>query len=174
METKTAPQTPPQQAALWARVVDDPNLQDLPYKVETNEHGQIVLSPHKNVHSILQTAITDLLRDLIDASGVRAVEFAVETAKGTKAPDVIWISEARYAQAPRDAASSPVMPEICVEVLSSSNTAVEIEEKCRLYLDGGAEEVWIVTGAGQVTFYDADGRRTASQRVPAFPAQVNV
>ena len=174
METKTAPWTLTQQAALWKRIVDDPSLQDLPYKVETNEQGQIILSPHKNVHSVLQTIITDLLRDLIDTPGVRAVEFAVETPKGTKAPDVVWISEERYKKKARDTASSPIMPEICVEVLSSSNATVEIEEKRRLYLDGGAEEVWIVSGAGTVTFYDAAGRRAASKRVPAFPAQVDV
>jgi len=30
-------------------------MQDLPFKVETNGHGQLVLSLHKRIHSIRQT-----------------------------------------------------------------------------------------------------------------------
>lgn len=163
-----------QQAARWEKICADPSLQDLPYKVETNEHGQIVLSPHKNVHSFLQTAVADLLREHIDRPGRRGVEFAVETPKGTKAPDVIWISEERLKSKPKDSASSPVMPEICVEVLSDSNTKAEIDDKRALYLEGGAEEVWIVSEDGAVTFYDASGRRSASKLAPLFPAQVDL
>lgn len=163
-----------EQAARWEEICADPHLQDLPYKVETNEHGQIVLSPHKNIHSFLQTAIVDLLREHINRPGRRGVEFAVDTPKGTKAPDVIWISEERLKDKPEDSASSPVMPEICVEVLSSSNTKAEMEEKRQLYLDGGAEEVWVVSEEGAVTFHDASGRLSTSKRVPSFPAQVDV
>lgn len=163
-----------EQATLWERVCRDPSLQSLPYKVETNEYGQITLSPHKNLHSILQTKISDLLRDHMEAPGLRAVEFAVETAKGTKAPDVIWISKKRYRQKPTDSASSPVMPEICVEVLSSGNTAAEIDAKRQLYLEGGAEEVWIVNEAGEVAFYHDEGQLPASRRVKSFPSRIEL
>lgn len=172
MESKTL--TRPESTALWERICRDPSLQDLPYKVETNEHGQIILSPHKNIHSVLQTAITDLLRDLVDRPGKRAVEFAVETAKGTKAPDVIWISEERYRQKPADSASSPVMPELCIEVLSGSNTGAEIDAKRQLYLEGGAEEVWIVSESGEVRFYDKGGQIPASKLVGSFPDKIEV
>jgi hypothetical protein len=30
----------------WAEVVEDPNLKDLPYKIELNEYGQIIMTPH--------------------------------------------------------------------------------------------------------------------------------
>lgn len=105
-------------ATAWERVCADSSLQDLPYKVETNAGGQIVLSPHTNIHSVLQGKIIDLLRDLIDESGVRAVEFAVDTSQGTKVPDVVWMSEERYDPGH---ASSPVIPELCIEVLSDPN-----------------------------------------------------
>ncbi|WP_262507540.1 hypothetical protein [Salinibacter altiplanensis] len=29
----------------WKEVCEAPNLQDLPYKIETNDRGQIVMSP---------------------------------------------------------------------------------------------------------------------------------
>ena len=156
----------------WHRVLDDPQLRDLPYKVETNEHGQIVLSPNKPHHGILQTRIGDLLRDHVSRSGTRAVEFAVDTAKGVKVPDVIWISHERLADMPKGAEASPVMPEIVVEVLSEDNTEAEIAEKRQLYLNEGAEEVWTCGEDGTMQFYDADGSRDRSALVSAFPPQV--
>lgn len=156
----------------WHRVLEDPQLRELPYKVETNEHGQIVLSPHKPQHGVLQTRISDLLRDHVSRSGTRAVEFAVETAKGVKVPDVIWISDERLAQMPEGAEASPVMPEVIVEVLSEGNTEAEIAEKRQLYIDEGAEEVWTCDADGAMQFYDADGALDHSALVPSFPDQV--
>lgn len=64
------------------------------------------------------------------------------------------------------------MPEICIEVLSRSNTAAEMEDKRRLFFEGGAGEVWIVDADGRVTFYDANGTLEASKLAPDFPATV--
>ncbi len=114
-------------ASLWRRVLRDPYLRDLPYKVETNQHGQIVLSPHKPRHSLQQGRIIDLLRDHFKQPGARAVAFAVETTRGVKVPDVVWISQERLAQIPEDAESSSVVPELCIEVLSEGNTPAEID-----------------------------------------------
>ena len=80
MATKTA--------SLWHRALHDPQLQDLPHKIETNERGQLVLSPHKPPHRYAQTRISDLLRDYFDRPGRRVVELAVHTPKGIKVPDV--------------------------------------------------------------------------------------
>ncbi len=159
-------------ARLWRRVLRDPHLRNLPYKVETNQHGQIVLSPRKPRHSFAQTRISDLLRDHLTQPGARAVEFAVETTKGVKVPDVVWISEERLAGIPDDAESSPVMPELCVEVLSEDNTVAEIDEKRRLYFESGALEVWICATNGTMTFYDPSGEIPASTLAPSFPASV--
>lgn len=159
-------------AHLWGRVLRDPHLQNLPYKVETNQHGQIVLSPHKPRHSFAQTRISDLLRDHLTQPGARAVAFAVETTQGVKVPDVVWLSEKRLAQLPDDAESSPVMPELCVEVLSEGNTVAEIDEKRKLYVEGGALEVWVCATDGTMTFYDAKGEIPASTLAPSFPTSV--
>lgn len=67
---------------VWHRVLNDPQLQDLPYKIETNEHGQILLSPHKPQHGLRQSQVSGLLRDHVSQRGTPAVEFAVETKKG--------------------------------------------------------------------------------------------
>ena len=172
MATKTTSQATSRQAGLWGRVLSDPCLKDLPFKVETNQYGQIVLSPHKPRHSFLQTKISDLLRDHLQEDGYRAVEFAVETPKGVKVPDVAWLSSERHAQIPEDAEASPVMPEICVEVLSAGNTEAEMDEKRKLYFEGGAEEVWTVAEDGTVTFHDSSGVLPASKRATSFPDRV--
>ncbi|MEF8817737.1 MAG: Uma2 family endonuclease [Salinibacter sp.] len=160
-------------ATAWHRVLNDPQLRALPYKVETNEHRQIVLRPHTPQHGLRQSRISDLLRDHAPQGGARAVEFAVDTAKGVKVPAVIWIAEDRLARIPDDAEASPVVPDLVVEVLSESNTESEIAEKRRLYLDEGAQEVWTCGPDGRMTFYDEEGERKASALVPSFPNTLN-
>jgi Uma2 family endonuclease len=156
-------------ATAWQRALQDPRLQDLPYKIETNAHGQLVLSPHKPDHSLTQVLVADLLRDHGPASGRRAVEFAVDTAEGVKVPDVVWISDDRRRQIPDDAEASPVMPELVVEVRSAANTDVEMDAKRQLYLDEGAVEVWVCDTEGTLAFFSADGERAASALVPSMP-----
>jgi len=157
---------------LWHRVLNDPQLQELPYKIETNEHGQIVLSPHKPQHGIRQSKISTLLRDHTPQPGTEAVEFAVETSKGVKVPDVVWISNERLAEMPDEAEASPVMPEVIIEVLSSENTDAEIAQKRQLYLDEGAREVWTCAEDGAMTFYDETGSIESSAVIPSFPNQI--
>jgi Uma2 family endonuclease len=158
----------------WARVLRDPQLRDLPYKVETNGFGQIVLSPHTPYHSLLQSQIYDALKTHVDRPGRPTTEFAVATDEGVKVPDVVWLSRDRFRQVPPDADASPVMPEICVEVLSESNTEGEIAEKRWLYLREGAKEVWTCDEDGSMTFYDANGQRDASLLAPSFPPSVAI
>lgn len=168
--------TAPPWREAWSRALEDPALRDLPYRVETNEHGQLVLSPHKPLHGVQQMSIGVLLRGLAAGSelppGKVAAEFAVETRYGVKAPDVAWISAERWAQVPRDAEASPVMPELVIEVLSKANARAEIEEKRRLYFEGGCLEFWTCGADGRMTFYGPDGQLPASALVPAFPTVV--
>ena len=65
-------------SALWHRVLNDPQLRDLPYKIETEEPDKIILSPHNARHSLQQGQLVGLLLEHV-AGGKPAVEFAVET-----------------------------------------------------------------------------------------------
>jgi Uma2 family endonuclease len=70
----------------------------------------------------------------------------------------------------------PRAPEICVEVLSPSNTDAEIREKMLLYFDAGSAEVWLCGLTGGMTFF---GPRTpqemrVSEICPDFPKQVQL
>ncbi|NBB72053.1 MAG: Uma2 family endonuclease [Bacteroidetes bacterium] len=164
MATKTA--------SLWRRALHDPQLQDLPFKIETNEHGQLVLSPHNPYHSRQQSQLLRLLDRHAPGTGEVIIEFSVETSKGIKVPDVVWISKERWAQIPEEAEASPVMPELCVEVRSNSNTDDEMTKKRQLYFESGADEVWTCAPDGRVRFFDAEHERPDSTLAPSFPASI--
>ena len=72
---------------------------------------------------------------------------------GVKVIDVVWMSPVYAA---RLEAQNPVAleraPEICVEVLSPSNSQPEMEEKMALYFEAGAHEVWICGLDGNLRF----------------------
>jgi Uma2 family endonuclease len=89
-----------------------------------------------------------------------------------KAPDVVWMSDARRAALPSD--PTTLAPELCIEVVSASNTEAEIAHKRALYFDAGAEEVWTCDEAGRLRFFDADGTRATSALVPGAPTTIEV
>ena len=153
----------------WGEIVHDPSLRDLPYKVETNRRGQIVLSPNRNRHTRLQKSVEKELDRLL--AGEAFQEWAIATPEGVKVPDVIWASARRQAEMEETGDPTTLAPEICVEILSSSNTAEEIREKRALYREAGAEEVWVVDEDGQVRFYGAE-EMDRSEIAKEFPEQV--
>jgi Uma2 family endonuclease len=88
-----------------------------------------------------------------------------------KAIDVAWLSAERSGEAE----ATPCLtraPEICVEILSPSNTTSEIQEKIALYLEAGAQEVWVCELDDLITFYSAEGQMGTSVRCPSFPKAV--
>ncbi len=163
-----------QQAGLsWETLCTDPRyafLDDLPFKVETNEWGQIVMSPTYLRHGLFQVRIAELLGAHLP-EGQATVEASVQTQKGVKVADVAWFSATRWAEV-RDAFATPVAPEICVEVRSASNTADEMDQKRDLYFAAGADEVWICDIDGRVHFFDREGERERSVRAPRFPERI--
>jgi Uma2 family endonuclease len=177
-ETLEAPETKRRDASgrrwdTWDDVLHDPLLRDLPFKIETNQHGQVVMSPPAAPsHGGRQYRIGRFLEEAF-TGGTVVMECPVKTTKGTKAPDAVWFSTERWEQA-RQETQSPVAPEICVEILSPSNTEAEMDEKRALYFEAGAEEVWLCSTEGAMRFFDADGEQTTSQRAPDFPDQIDV
>ncbi|QTA85212.1 Uma2 family endonuclease [Desulfonema magnum] len=156
----------------WQQVCEHPDLKDLPFRIELNERGQIIMSPVKVVHSACQGEIEYLLRTLVK-TGKAMPECAISTRKGTKVADVVWASQERFEQIRYETECS-VAPEICVEVLSDSNTDEEMNEKKQLYFENGAEEVWVCTQEGDMSFHNSGGELEASVRVPEFPKKIEI
>lgn len=168
MPTTTTPAEEHQER--WQEIVKDPLLSELPYKVETNRRGQIVLSPHKNRHSRQQKLILKHL-DRRLGSGEAFPEWALATSEGVKVPDVIWASDDRLANMEETGDPATLAPEICVEVMSDSNDWDEVHEKQSLYREAGADEVWVVEADGSVRFF-ADDELECSGLVPDFPSSI--
>jgi Uma2 family endonuclease len=156
----------------WQEVCEHPSLQDLPFKIELDELGRIIMSPVKLYHSALQGEIEFLLRSLLQY-GKTLPECAIKTSKGTKVADVAWASSATWAIVKGEAEAS-VAPEICVEVLSDSNTQKEMAEKSQLYFAAGAKEVWLCNEQGEMRFFNAQHQLVHSDCVPDFPLQLEV
>jgi len=155
----------------WEEICHDPRFRDLPYKIETNARGQIVMSPTYQYHGALQAEISAVLRNRL--AGRVVTESAIATTDGKKIADVAWYSSERWAQV-KDELDASVAPEIAVEVHSPGNTDEELAHKRTLYFEADADEVWICDADGAITFYDEEGEIESSHRVPSFPAQIDV
>ena len=165
------PTTPTrEQQERWHEIVNDPLLSDLPYKLETNARGQILLSPHTLHHADAQGQLLDLLRTHADG-GRGLPEFPLCTEAGTKQIDVVWASRTRLSEIEESGDPPTLAPEICIEVMSDANDWEEMHEKRSLYREAGAEEVWIVDQDGQVRFF-GDEEIEASGVAPDFPQHV--
>ncbi len=154
----------------WSEIVDNPYLQDLPFKIEQDRYGNILMSPASNRHAELRAEIAYLLRKLMP-SGKSLTECSVATTEGVKSPDVAWADEA-FLNANRDSTPFETAPAICVEVLSPSNSKAEITLKTELYLAAGASEVWVCKSDGSMVFHTANGVVEQSVQTPDFPAKV--
>lgn len=51
----------------------------------------------------------------------------------------------------------PRAPELCVEIVSPSNSREEMQIKTALYLEAGAQEVWIVYIDSHMEIFNATG-----------------
>ena len=158
----------------WAELLDDPELAKIEGRIETDRHGQIIMSPPPAPsHGSFQVEIAYLLRGLL-RHGRTLSECPVSTADGVKAADVAWASP----ECMRDLGNRvcfPRAPEICVEVLSPRNRKEEINEKIALYFQAGANEVWICDLSGQMSFFSAPKRSLKQSKLcPEFPRRVKL
>jgi Uma2 family endonuclease len=157
----------------WAELVADSGLAKLDGRIETDRHGHIIMTPPPAPkHGSLQSEIAHQLRIRI-SNGRVITECPISTADGVKGTDVAWAS-AETMRALGARVSFPRAPDVCVEVLSPSNTDAEMREKTALYFDAGAREVWICADTGAVTFFHAGETtpRQASAIFTDFPSQI--
>lgn len=75
-----------------------------------------------------------------------------------RAPDVAFVSAQRLPEGRLPEGFLVGAPDLAVEILSPTDNPVEIQQKVRDYLEGGARLVWIIAPqAKTVTVYRADG-----------------
>ncbi len=157
----------------WAQVVANSALANMPGKIETNRHGQLLMSPPPSgSHSTKQSRILRQLDRLL--GGEPLVECPISTVDGVRSADVGWYSKQRFERV-ADQIAFELAPEICVEVVSPSNTKTELVEKRSLYFEAGAEEVWLCQQEGAIEIFLKDNPATKAKRsslCPHFPATI--
>jgi Uma2 family endonuclease len=113
-------------------------------------------------------SICGLLQRLMPGGEV-ITECPLSTSDGVKAIDVAWLAGGRA-----ENSSEPVLleraPEICIEIVSPSNSTAELREKSALYSEAGAQEVWICQLDGRIEFSRVPGGRIdRSELCPEVP-----
>jgi Uma2 family endonuclease len=159
----------------WSELLRDPALAKIEGRIETDRHGQIIMSPPPGAkHGGYQFRIGALLDRLMPGGRV-LTECPISTADGVRAADVAWASSERVRELGEENCFSRA-PEICVEVLSPGNTDAEIREKTALYFDAGVQEVWHCSTAGRMTFLAAGGGEpvSVSRLCADFPAEIRL
>lgn len=155
-----APLSADELVARYRALCADPCYANVPGKVELDVWGRLLMSPPSNYHSALQAALAGKLAAL---GGRTFIEASVLTSTGVLVADVAWASkdfmQARGFETPYTRA-----PELCIEVVSPSNSRKELREKVAAYLEAGADEVWIVfPQSKRFEFHGREGLLSRSQ-----------
>ena len=144
----------------WQGLCADPTFEDVAGKIELTEWGEILMSPVGKTHGITAGRLVEVLQRSL--KGRTMVEVGIATSIGVRAPDVAWCSEAFLAAHPEEMPLANA-PELCVEIVSSSNALPKLREKALAYVTAGATGAWIVfPQSRRVEVYGRDGRRSQS------------
>ena len=140
VELIEAPLSTEELAERYREMCDDVRFSNIPGKVELDRWGRVLMTPASTYHSRVQGRLCQKLAIL---GGETLVEPGIATGMGLFVPDIAWAS-AQFMST--HAGETPLRraPEVCIEVVSPSNSTNEMQEKRTAYLAAGAEEVWIV------------------------------
>ena len=135
----------------WSEVIENPLLKNLPFKIELNKFGKLLMSPASNDHGRIQSRLAAMLLNKMPGGEV-ITECSIQTSDGVKVADVAWLSELFVSEF-GFITPYPKAPEICIEIVSPSNSKTEIQDKIDLYLAKGAQEVWIAYALDDIHIY---------------------
>ena len=129
-------------AVRYRALCDDPCFANVPGKIEIDVWGRVMMTPPPAYrHGLVQARLVQMLGAL--AGGQVGVETPIATSAGLFAADITWASNPFVGAHGREVALQQA-PELCIEVVSPSNSRQELTEKRDAYLGSGAKEVWIV------------------------------
>jgi len=136
-----APLSSDELAIRYRQLCDDPCLASVPGKIELDVWGRVLMTPPPSAyHGLAQSRLVKLLSGL---GGEVITEAPIVTPLGLFLADLAWLS-AGYVTTHGIKTPLAPAPEICVEVVSPTNSVKELSEKRHAYLAAGAEEVWLV------------------------------
>ena len=137
-------------------------------------HGELIKVPHpQGDHFLIQQKLRDLLDRAAAGQGRAYTEAAFRALPDGeyRVADVAYAPEGRWTRLWGERYFMGA-PDLVIEVLSPSNTAVEMLDKKILCLENGAREFWLVdAGHRQVEVSTSDGRTItykSGQEIPLF------
>ena len=163
-------------ARRWQEILNDPELSQRPERIETDARGQVMTAPPPDFIHRSQAKEIQAQLDRLFGQARAFTEQPIETSIGAvKIADVVWLTQEQCELLLEDP-NLPLQPAppICVEIVSPSNTAVQMEEKRALYFATGAKEVWICEREGTVRFFDSRGETAHSHLIAEFPKVISI
>lgn len=154
----------------WSDVLNEPSLKNLPFKIELDRFGKLLMSPASNLHGMTQGQLTKLVGNR-HPQGQIITECSIQTPEGTKVADVAWASDA-FIETWGTVTPFPRAPELCVEIVSPSNSREEMRIKKNLYLEAGAQEVWVVYIGSHMDIFTSAGQVDSSEFSKGIKEQV--
>jgi Uma2 family endonuclease len=163
-----APLSREELAVRYEKLCDDPWMAKVEGKVEIDVWGRVMMTPPPAyLHGLVQARLVKALNAL--PNGEAGVETPIATSAGLFSADITWASDAFLHAHVREVAPQQA-PELCVEVVSPSNSRKELTDKRNAYLASGAQEVWIVyPKSKRCEFYGPQGQLQQS----AFPVDLS-
>jgi Uma2 family endonuclease len=145
---------------------------DFDARWETNGQGQIIMNPPIGLpHAKRAAKISSEIKGRVPGWQVWP-EVGIHTADGIKAPDLA-VAPPGFVESVDQRGFLLAAPDLCVEVMSPSNSWEEMRHKALLYLAAGAREVWVCGEAGELVFFDGSGTRAESSLVPGMPKKID-
>lgn len=149
-------------AARYRSLCDDPCYANVPGKIELDVWGRMVMTPASVYHGVLQGR---LCRRLAALGGEVIIEAPIVTSTGLFVADLAWASSSFMSVHELETPLTRA-PELCLEVVSPTNSVKELREKIAAFLECGALEVWIVyPQSKRIEFYGPEGSLPRSQYV---------
>ena len=109
-------------------------------------NGEVVAVPRPKIkHQIIQERVRESLKSIAPPGSYVATEVPYRALREheLRVADVAYVSAERWSQCDQDDYLHGA-PDLVFEVLSPSNTAIEMYEKERLCLENGAKEFWVI------------------------------
>lgn len=151
----------------WQEICADPSLRDVPYKIELNDWGQIVMRPMANLRGFLCGMLVDEVNRKSRQDGVAICSCPIATGRGgVLVADLAWASDEFLGRHRDEEVVYSLAPELCVDIMSPPGVASEWVAKRGALLARGAQEVWMCDEQGILSFYDGSGQIPRSKLFP--------
>jgi hypothetical protein len=155
----------------WSEVLENPLLQNLPFKIELNKFGKLLMSPASNSHGRFQGRITGALWQR-QPEGEVITECSIQTSEGVKVADVAWASAAFIAEFGYATPYLKAPDLVCRDCLPPRTQNLRSTKRWRLYLAQGAREVWVVYENDRLEMFGEEGRIEQSKLAPDVRALI--